>query len=103
MAQQDKVGSRSISKELYCRFLRDHGHLIEDCLTQKEQIEALIRQGKLQRFVGCEKHEACPLRPSHPNGQAEDNPRGPVGEIRTIMGGLALGGTSHASKKAYAR
>ena len=39
------------SKDLYCRFHRDHGHTTEDCYALKEQIEALIRQGKLRKFV----------------------------------------------------
>ena len=34
-------------KNLYCRFRRDHGHLTEDCIALKEQVETLIRQGKL--------------------------------------------------------
>ena len=34
-------------KNLYCRFHRDHGHLTEDCIALKEQVETLIRQGKL--------------------------------------------------------
>ena len=38
-------------KNLYCRFHRDHGHLIEDCVALKEQVETLIRQGKLQKYV----------------------------------------------------
>uniref|UniRef100_A0A2N9GDQ3 Uncharacterized protein n=1 Tax=Fagus sylvatica TaxID=28930 RepID=A0A2N9GDQ3_FAGSY len=57
-------------KNLYCRFHRDHGHLTEDCVALKEQVETLIRQGKLQK---------------------------------TIIGGPASGGTSRASRKAYAR
>uniref|UniRef100_A0A2N9IAH4 Uncharacterized protein n=1 Tax=Fagus sylvatica TaxID=28930 RepID=A0A2N9IAH4_FAGSY len=65
-------------KNLYCRFHRDHGHLTEDCVALKEQVETLIRQGKLQK-------------------------PGLVGEIRTIIGGPASGGTSRASRKAYAR
>uniref|UniRef100_A0A2N9IDH1 RNase H type-1 domain-containing protein n=1 Tax=Fagus sylvatica TaxID=28930 RepID=A0A2N9IDH1_FAGSY len=45
-------------------------------------------------------------RDTHPAGQtaeAEPNRPGPVGEIRTIVGGPASGGTSRASRKAYAR
>ena len=39
------------SKDLYYRFHRDYGHTTEDCYVLKEQIEALIRQGKLRKFV----------------------------------------------------
>nr|XP_023888105.1 uncharacterized protein LOC112000239 [Quercus suber] len=36
-------------KNKYCRFHKDRGHCIEDCRDLKEQIEELIRKGKLQR------------------------------------------------------
>ena len=39
------------SRDKYCCFHRDHGHDTADCYDLKQQIEALIRQGKLQRFV----------------------------------------------------
>ena len=35
------------SKDKYCRFHRDHGHDMADCYDLKQQIEALIKQGKL--------------------------------------------------------
>ena len=38
-------------KNLYCRFHRDHGHFTEDCMALKEQVETLIWQGKLQKYV----------------------------------------------------
>uniref|UniRef100_A0A2N9H0S8 Integrase catalytic domain-containing protein n=1 Tax=Fagus sylvatica TaxID=28930 RepID=A0A2N9H0S8_FAGSY len=89
-------------KNLYCRFHRDHGHLTEDCVALKEQVETLIRQGKLQKYVS-RPANASPAKPSAQRGQAKPNRPGPVGEIRTIIGGPASGGTSRASRKAYAR
>ena len=41
----------------YCRFHRDYGHDTSDFYDLKQQIEALIRQGKLQQFVGRERAE----------------------------------------------
>ena len=35
------------SKDKYCRFHRDHGHDMADYYDLKQQIEALIKQGKL--------------------------------------------------------
>ena len=35
------------SRDKYYRFYRDHGHDMADCYDLKQQIEALIRQGKL--------------------------------------------------------
>ena len=34
-------------RDKYCHFYRDHGHDIFDCYDLKQQIKALIRQGKL--------------------------------------------------------
>uniref|UniRef100_A0A2N9GIU6 Uncharacterized protein n=1 Tax=Fagus sylvatica TaxID=28930 RepID=A0A2N9GIU6_FAGSY len=89
-------------KNLYCRFHRDHGHLTEECVALKEQIETLIRQGKLQKYVS-RPTNTRPAKPPAQREQAERNRPGPVGEIRTIVGGPASGGTSRASRKAYAR
>ena len=42
-------------RDKYCCFHRDHDHDTTDCYDLKQQIEALIRQEKLQRFVNKEK------------------------------------------------
>uniref|UniRef100_A0A2N9ET33 Uncharacterized protein n=1 Tax=Fagus sylvatica TaxID=28930 RepID=A0A2N9ET33_FAGSY len=95
------------SKDLYCRFHRDHGHTTEDCFALKQQIEALIRQGKLGKFVRQDKtevrQEPRPPRQDENKDRQEDRPRDIIGEIRTIVGGLASGGASRSSRKAYAR
>ena len=54
------------SKDKYCRFHRDHDHDTADCYDLKQQIEALIKQGKLQRFVKKERADQPPQ---------EQNPR----------------------------
>ena len=46
------------SRDKYYRFHRDHGHDIVDYYDLKQQIEALIRQGKLQKFVNRENGSA---------------------------------------------
>ena len=43
------------SRNKYCRFHRDHDHDTADCYELKQQIEALIREGKLQKFVSKER------------------------------------------------
>uniref|UniRef100_A0A2N9JBP4 Reverse transcriptase domain-containing protein n=1 Tax=Fagus sylvatica TaxID=28930 RepID=A0A2N9JBP4_FAGSY len=95
------------SKDLYCRFHRDHGHTTEDCFALKQQIEALIRQGKLGKFVRQDKPEvrpeSRPPRQDENKDRQEDRLRDIIGEIRTIVGGLAFGGASRSSRKAYAR
>ena len=90
-------------RDKYCRFHRDHGHNTEDCYDLKRQIEELIKQGKLQRFVEKGQREGRPqgARQQRPPGEAP--PRPPLGEIHVITGGMAAGGTSRSSRKAYAR
>ena len=39
------------SRDKYCHFHCDHGYDTADCYDLKQQIEAFIRQGKLQRFI----------------------------------------------------
>ena len=48
------------SKNKYCRFHWDHGHDTTNCYDLKQQIEALIKQGKLQRFVKNERTDQPP-------------------------------------------
>ena len=38
-------------KSKYCSFNQDHGHRMDKCRHLKDQIQTLIRQGKLQKFV----------------------------------------------------
>ena len=44
------------SRDKYCLFHRDYSHNTSKCYDLK-QIEALIRQGKLQRFISKERTE----------------------------------------------
>ncbi|XP_075665288.1 uncharacterized protein LOC142634942 [Castanea sativa] len=47
-------------RDNYCRFHCDHSHDTSECYDLKQQIEALIRQGKLQRFVSKDKADNNP-------------------------------------------
>ena len=38
-------------KRKYCRFHRDYGHNTNECQTQKDDIEALIRREHLSHYV----------------------------------------------------
>ena len=50
------------SRDKNCCFHRDHGHDTSDYYDLKQQIEALIRQGKLQRFI-CKERMDQPQEP----------------------------------------
>ena len=82
------------NRSKYCRFHRDHGQDTDECFDLKQQIENLIRQGKLKSFLG-RNHKDEKLK-----GKAEESSRPPLGEIRIIIGGNSTGQLSK-SKKAY--
>ncbi|XP_030970660.1 uncharacterized protein LOC115991048 [Quercus lobata] len=71
-----------------------------NCYNLKQQIEALIRQGKLQRFVNRERtdmpEEQAPRREN-------ERPRPPIRDIRMIVGGTAATGSSKKARKTYLR
>ena len=87
------------SRNKYCRFHPDHGHDTADCYDLKQQIEALIRERKLQKFVSNERTD------THPREQASrrenDHPRPLVGDIRMIVGGTATTRSSKKARKTY--
>ena len=82
------------NRNKYCRFHRDHGHDTDECFDLKQQIENLIRQGKLRNFLGRD-HKDEKLK-----GKMEKSSRQPLEEIRVIIGGSSTGQYSK-SKKAY--
>ena len=97
-------------KNKYCRFHKDHGHYTEDCRDLKEQIEELIRKGKLQKYV--KKGEYSNFKGGNKNqrefpSMSDDRPRQPpqdiIGEIKMIAGGPFTGGSFRSLKKACQR
>ena len=79
------------NKNKYCRFHRDHRHDTDECYDLKQQIENLIRQGKLRHFVGRD-HKDEKLK-----GKLEKSSR-PLVEIRVIIGGTSIGQSSKSRK-----
>ncbi|XP_075674863.1 uncharacterized protein LOC142644064 [Castanea sativa] len=88
------------SRDKYCHFHRDHGHDTAKCYDLKQQIEAFIRQGKLKRFVSKERMD--PSQEQIPRRENE-RPRPPIGDIRTIIGGVAASSSSKKACKTYLR
>ena len=76
-------------RDKYYWFHHDHGQDIVNYYDLKQQIEALIRQGKLQRFV--RKQRTDPPQKQAPRWENE-RPRPPIGDIRMIVGGTAEAG-----------
>ena len=73
------------NRNKYCYFHRDHGHDTDKCFDLKQQIENLIRQGKLKSFLGRD-HKDEKFK-----GKAKESSRPPLEEIRVIIGGSSTG------------
>ena len=82
------------NRNKYCRFHRDHGHDTDECFDLKQQIENLIRQGKLSNFLGRD------YKDEKLKAKVEESSRPPLGEIRMIVGGSSTGQSSR-SRKTY--
>ena len=89
-----KGGPNKRNQNKYCRFHRDHGHDTNECFDLKQQIENLIRQGKLRNFLRRDyKDEKLKTK-------VEESSRPPLGEIRMIVEGGSTGQSSR-SRKTY--
>ncbi|XP_050241026.1 uncharacterized protein LOC126689906 [Quercus robur] len=97
-------------KKKYCWFHKDHDHNTEDCRDLKEQIEELIRKGKLQKYVkkgessrfkddNKNQHEPSPKDEDH----TSQHPPSVIGEIKTITGGPSTNGSFKSLRKACQR
>ena len=87
-------------RKKYCHFHRDHGHDTFDYYDLKQQIEALIRQEKLQRFVSKERTEPPPEQATQNENK---HPKPSVGDIRIIIGGITTSSSSMKACKTYLR
>ena len=80
------------NRNKYCRFHKDYGHDTDECFDLKQQIENLIRQGKLRNFLGWD-HKDEKLK-----GKVEELSWPPLREIRVIIGGSSTGQSSKLRK-----
>ena len=83
-----KEDPNKCNRNKYCRFHRDHGHDTDKCFDLKQQVENLIRQGKLKSFLGRD-HKNKKLK-----GKVEESSRPPLEEIRVIIRGSSTGQSS---------
>ena len=90
-------------RDKYYHFYGDQSHNIEDCFALRKQIKELIKQKRLQRFLGRDWREYRPPVAYHQRPPTEARPRLLVGGIHMITGGMAAGGTSRSLRKAYTR
>ncbi|XP_050253727.1 uncharacterized protein LOC126699811 [Quercus robur] len=86
------------SRDKDCHFHYDHGHNTSECYDLKQQIEALIRQGKLQRFVS---KEGTKQSQGLLTWRENEHSRPPLGDIRMIVGGSTASNSSKKARKTY--
>lgn len=101
--------SDSRQKDLYFRFHRDYGHDTEVCFSLKDEIKQLISKGHpyrfiakgsmLERVVWDKREKETHHKNSHPQQPQKHEPLARV--IHVILGGLAVGETSHSGRKKY--
>ncbi|KAK3001621.1 hypothetical protein RJ639_020965 [Escallonia herrerae] len=97
----DKMRSRpnKRNKDLGCQYHNDHGHTTDNCGSLKRAIEALIKWGQLRKFIAHKDGR----QQTPPEVEEREDREEHVGTINTISGGLAVGGSSGKSRKAYTR
>jgi len=69
----------------------------------KDQVETLIQQGKLQKYVRKTEPYRYQRKDDKDRNQEAEDSKPPVGEIKTISEGLTVGGTLKSLKKAHER
>ena len=85
-------------KEKYCYFHWDNGHDASKCYDLKQQIEAVIRKGKLQQFVSKERTDPPQEQVGRRDGKC---PRPTLGNIRMIVRGTIVSSWSRKACKTY--
>nr|XP_017228856.1 PREDICTED: uncharacterized protein LOC108204075 [Daucus carota subsp. sativus] len=100
----DKSPTKKRAGLRFTEFHKDTEHKTDDCRQLKDEIEFLIRKGKLSRYTRDTDRNS---RDNDNRGKDNDDrdkrnqPRGPV--INVISGGPTAAGLSTNSRKAYAR
>ena len=92
------------NQNLFCRYHKEVGHNTDDCIQLKNEIEYLIRQGKLNKYTKDGNNDKWDNRDNQNNRDNNDKrpqPRGLV--VNIILEGPTAAGTTSNSRKAYAR
>ena len=85
----------------YCKFHKDHGHRIDDCIQLRKEIEYLIKQGHLRHYIASKDHNQAPPPPPHQLAPAQHQQ--PLREINVISRGFTGGREFSSAKKAHLR
>ncbi|XP_025660953.1 uncharacterized protein [Arachis hypogaea] len=103
---------RYVDKSKYCAFHQKYGHTMDDCVIAKDDLEKLVRQGLLDKYIdicGWKRNtedlgqQSKTTDNSRDKGKKVDNDINPPRRIiNCISGGFAGGGcTNSARKRSY--
>ena len=101
MAKANQYPAERRDNNKYYRFYQDHGHRTDESRHLKDQVETLIQQGKLQKYVRKMKPYRYQRKDDKDRDQEARDSKPPTGEIKMILGGLMAGGTLKSLKKAH--
>ena len=91
--------SRKRNPNMFYLYHRDHGHDMEECIQLRDEIEELIRRGRLNKFIrhhseGREDRSRALPQSELLRREEQHEDRPPIGIINTISGGPRRGATS---------
>src|ERR1044072_3116575 len=96
----------------WCDFHYNVGHDTNDCWTLREQIEQLLKEGRLKQYTRYDRSRSPPhprREPRQPSRTSPDSrerrrePRRAKETINSIAGGFAGGGSTSSARKRYLR
>ncbi|XP_063946129.1 uncharacterized protein LOC135151543 [Daucus carota subsp. sativus] len=90
----------------YCAFHEQNGHDTADCQQLKQQIEELIKNGRLTEWVKTQKksYNNVPPPPQDNDNETTNTEKVPrAGSIHMIIGGPYIGGESRKAMERYAQ
>lgn len=93
--------------DAWCKYHKMKGHMTDDCIHWKNEIESLIHNGRLRRYVKDqgEGSKRCNNEPKDSKQKKGDDEEPPDERhtLNTISGEFAGDGESNSSRKKYVR
>ena len=83
------------NQNLFCRYHKEVEHNTDDCIQLKNEIEYLIRQGKLNKYTKNGNNDNRDNRNNRDNNDKRPQPRGPI--VNIISESPTAAGTTRKS------
>ena len=106
-ARWPRKGEKSSSwkdKSKWCAYHEDIGHIIEECITLRNEVSYLLSKGQLKELLGRRKERSSDANQDPSKIQEKANPYPPNAQvINMISGGSDIYGTYYSAAKRQAR